>query len=285
MTWFLDLRADSAGGNPAGYVTIRQNANDCFNVNDLLKEVRGRDVLFRTHGFNVNREEGIADLSAWANLLELGDNTLFIGVLWPGDSRWAPVVDYPFEGDEAITSGRLLAPFLDKHFTEAVSLSFASHSLGARMILEAIRQMSRSVRVRRLIMMAGAIDDNCLIEEYSDAAKKVDEISVLASHEDVVLKLAFPIGNLLAGIISRGHPYWQGALGQDGPDSPYPENIRSGWQKIPDGWEYGHGDYLGGTLPAMPPPVSVPKEGSPSPSRSLYPAWSAGFVSTRFQRA
>ena len=87
MTWFLDLRADSAGGNPAREVTIRQSANDRFDVRDLVKEARGRAVLFGTHGFNVNRKEGIADLSAWANLLKLGNNALFVGVLWPGDSR------------------------------------------------------------------------------------------------------------------------------------------------------------------------------------------------------
>jgi hypothetical protein len=259
-------------------VTIRQGANYCFDVRALVEEARGRDVLFGTHGFNVNRHDGIASLSAWANLLHLSDGTFFVGVLWPGDSRWAPVVDYPFEGDEAIASGRLLAPFLDKYFAEAAGLSFTSHSLGARMVLETIRQMR--LRARRLILMAGAINDDCLIEEYRDAAAKVDEISVLASRGDDVLKLAFPIANPLAGIITRGHPYWRCALGLDGPNSPYPSNLRSGWQ-IPDNWHYGHGDYLGGTPPPLLPPVDVPQQSTPPPDSK--PAWSAGFVSTRFR--
>lgn len=278
MTWFLDLRANSAGGNPAREVTIRQSANDRFQVRDLVNEAHGRDVLFGTHGFNVNRKEGITSLSAWANLLNLGDGTLYVGVLWPGDSRWAPVLDYPFEGDEAIASGRLLAPFLDQHFTGAASLSFASHSLGARMVLETIRKMNHPVR--KVILMAGAIDDNCLVKEYRDVAAKVNEISVLASRKDNVLKLAFPIGNPLAGIITRGHPYWQGALGYDGPDNPFPHNLRSGWQ-IPDSWNYGHSDYLGGTPPALAPPINVPQHSGPAPTSKA--AWSAGFVSTRFR--
>jgi hypothetical protein len=70
--------------------------------------------------------------------------------------------------------------------------------------------------------MAGAINDNCLIEEYQDVPKKVKEISVLASRGDYVLKVAFPcpFGNPLAEIVTRGHPYWQGALGHEGPESP-----------------------------------------------------------------
>ena len=283
MLWFLDLRANSVGGGPARDVRVCREVNYCgFDPRDLVEAARGRNVLFGTHGFNVNRLEGIANLSAWADLLNLGDNSLFVGVLWPGDSRWAPVVDYPFEGGEAIDSGRLLAPFLDRNFTEAVSLSFVSHSLGARMVLETIRQMRLSVR--RLILMAGAIDDNCLTGEYRDAARKVEEISFLASRGDNVLKLAFPIGNPLAGIITRGHPYWQGALGYDGPDRPYPQNVRMRGQ-IPDNWSYDHGNYLGGTPPPVTLPVDIPPQGTPSPKTgsAWKPAWSAGFVSTRFR--
>jgi hypothetical protein len=278
MTWFLDLRADSAGGNPAREVQVRQNGDMLFHIDLFLEAVRGRDVLLGTHGFNVNRKDGIASLSSWSNLLQLGEGALFVGVLWPGDSRWLPVVDYPFEGGEARDSGRLLAPFLDKYFVETASLSFASHSLGARMVLETIHQMRH--RVRRLTLMAGAIEDNCLIKEYRDIPAKVDEISVLASHGDYVLKLAFPVGNTLGGIIYRGHPYWHGALGHDGPDTAFPGNLRSGWQ-IPDNWKYGHGDYLGGQPPPLAMPVTVPPKGAPLPGPK--PAWSAGFVSTRFK--
>ncbi len=52
MTWFLDLRADSVGGNPAREVIVRQDANYCFDIGKLIEEARGKDVLFGTHGFN-----------------------------------------------------------------------------------------------------------------------------------------------------------------------------------------------------------------------------------------
>jgi esterase/lipase superfamily enzyme len=137
MTWFLDLRADSVGGNPAAQVTVRKsvNPNQIINISQLVEEAKGRDVLFATHGFNVNRNDGILKLSEWESVLSLDDNTLYIGILWPGDSRWAPVIDYPFEGEEAITSAHLLAPFLNENFANTTSVSFSSHSLGARMVL------------------------------------------------------------------------------------------------------------------------------------------------------
>jgi pimeloyl-ACP methyl ester carboxylesterase len=279
MTWFLDLRAEGAGGSPAREVTVRRDAN-ATPLDVLLEEVRGRDVLLATHGFNVDRKSGIASLSAWSELLQLGDNARFLGVLWPGDSRWLPVVDYPFEGDEARDCGRLLAPFLDRYLNVSTSISFVSHSLGARMVLETISQLR--TRVRRLTLMAGAIEDDTLVNEYADVPPKVDEISVLASHEDYVLRLAFPIGNTLGGIVYRGHPYWRGALGLDGPDGPFPENLTPGWQ-IPSNWDYGHADYFGDAAPpCLNPPVNVPPNGAPKPS--LKSAWSAGFVSTRFRR-
>ncbi|MDD5581298.1 MAG: alpha/beta hydrolase [Methylobacter sp.] len=282
MTWFLDLRALRVGGPPAREVTVRESANNRYDfraIRDLVKAVRGKDVLLGTHGFNVNRQQGIDSLENWGNLLALGDSALFVGILWAGDSRWVPVLDYPFEGNEAIASAHLLAPFLDEYFTEAISLSFASHSLGARLVLETIHYLRRTVK--RLTLMAGAIEDNCLNKEYKEAAAKVNEISVLASRRDDVLKLAFPLANPVADIISRGHPYWQGALGYDGPDTPYPTNVRAGWQ-IPDQWGYGHGDYLGGVPPALAPPVNIPQPNSPL--LSSKPAWSAGFVSTRFSQ-
>src|SRR5207248_9406148 len=124
----------------------------------LDQESCGRELLLVAYGFNVTRQGGIDALSQWENRLQLDNSSLFVGILWPGDSAWAPVIDYPVEGNEAIISGRLLARFLSEHLTEAASLAFASHSLGARLVLEAILRLQRPIRC--LTLMAGAIDDN-----------------------------------------------------------------------------------------------------------------------------
>ena len=285
MTWFLNLRASPVGGEPATQVTTWLDGAPA-DLAPLAAMARGKHILFGTHGFNVDQQGGIASLTGWETWLTLPPSSLFIGVLWPGDARWIPVLDYPLEDSCATQCGRLLGPFLDKEFQAAASLSFVSHSLGARMVLETVAAMAGSVR--RLDLMAGAIDDDCLTNQYASLLGRIQEISVLASNSDDVLKLAFPLGNPLAGVIDRGHPYWSSALGLDGPEVVPPGKIQGSWQ-IPDGWDYGHLDYLPGAAApggaAFPLPVDVPPQGSPDPDdQPLWKsAWSAGLVSSRFR--
>jgi len=302
VTYFIDLRADSAGGNPVasvGDVVVRTNAQPNPNPSaplapGLIQAIQGRDVLLGTHGFHVNRADGIGNLSHWSEWLRLGDNGFFVGVLWPGDARWVPFIDYPIEGNEAIKSGQLLAGYLMTNFTGANSLSFASHSLGARVALEAIGNLSNSFKLKTITMMAGAIDDTCLGKEYRDAASRMYKLSVLASSCDDVLKWAFPMGNPVAGIVTRGDPYWHGALGRYGPNPPdQPSNLCK-TPNVPDSWAFGHHSYINCDGPAVgppsesgpffPPSLVVPPQGTPTPpyAPNWQQAWAAGFVSTRF---
>jgi len=225
-------------------------------------------------------------LSEWETLLSLPPPSLFVGILWPGDARLLRVVDYPFEDAVAIRCGRMLGPYIDRYFPGSASVSFVSHSLGARIVLESVRAMAGLVR--EVALMAGAVDDDCLTGQYRSDLARVGAVSVLASAQDEVLSAAFPIGNLFAGIVSRGHPYWHAALGHLGPQTGWPGKIEAGWQ-IPDAWVYGHGDYLppaggpvGGRLNL---PVDVPPRTAPVPPYAIpwKPAWSAGVISTRLR--
>lgn len=302
MTYFIDLRADAAGGNPvAGIADVVVRTDTQPNpspgrpiAGELIQLVQGRDVLLGTHGFHVNRADGISTLAHWNEWLALGPNGFFIGVLWPGDSRWIPYLDYPVEGTEAMKSGQLLAQYLMANFAGANSLSFSSHSLGARVILETVRNLSEAFKPKSVTIMAGAIDDTCLGSEYQDAAAAVGQISILASSCDEVLKLAFPLGNPASGFVTRGEPYWHGALGRYGPNPPNaPANLNK-TPNLPDTWNFGHGSYIncsgpvtgppGESGPFFPPALVVPAQGSrvPGNATNWQPAWAAGFVSTRF---
>ena len=288
MTYFLNIRAQSVGGDPVAdsrdikIIDVTNGTTKNVSPDELITNIRGKDVLLTTHGFNVSQQDGINSLALWQLRLTQPNNSVFIGILWPGDSAWLPCIDYPIEGNSATRSGRFLATFLNELFMESTSISFVSHSLGARMVLETIRQLNPARRVSNLILMAGAIDDDCLTNEYQDAACKVDKISVLASHGDCVLEFAFPTGNFLSGIISRGHPYWRAALGREGPESITNIHLHSGGWQIPNDWSYGHGDYLSKTIGTpMSPPEDLP---TLLPSIPADPsAWSASFVSTRLK--
>ena len=290
MTRFLDVRLDPVGGELATSVAINQGTNinnyQSMDQQQFLNDIRGCNVLIGTHGFHVDRPYGITCLSNWESLLQLAPPSIFIGLLWPGDSIWAQGLDYPVEPRVANDAGALIGPFLDANFGNAASISFASHSLGARVVLQTIASMS--LPVRRVTLMAGAIDDDCLVTEFQDAAAKVGTISILASGRDEVLSALFPMGNLFGGIIAEGHPWWHAALGHTGPANPKPGNFQAPFA-IPDNWAYGHHNYLQVDAPPhpnIPVPQEVPGQGSPLPAAGAagwQEAWSAAFCSTRFK--
>jgi hypothetical protein len=291
MTQFLDVRLSAVGGGLATEVGVRQATNSSnyqsLDPGQFKLSILGRHVLIATHGFNVDRAAGIACLSNWESLLQLPQPySAFVGLLWPGDSVWAHGLDYPDEPKIANAAGGLVAQYLDDNFANAASISFASHSLGARVVLETISQMS--LPVRRLVLMAGAIDDNCLNTEFQAAAAKIGTISLLASKKDSVLSMDFPLGNFFAGIIAEGHPWWRAALGQCGPAKPWPANFQAPFE-MPDIWDFKHRNYLQidpPPVPTLPLPVDVPPQGTPPPSTG--PGWqeafSSAFVSTRFRQ-
>jgi Alpha/beta hydrolase of unknown function (DUF900) len=288
MTLFLDVRLSAVGGNLAASVAINQGTGiadyQSLKLPRLLDNIRGRHVLIATHGFQVNRADGIACLGNWEGLLQLAPPAVFVGLLWPGDSVWLHGLEYPEEPRIADEAGQLIASFLDDNFSAAASISLASHSLGARLVLSTVSNMIRPVR--RAIIMAGAIDDDCLDTEFKDAAAKIEEISVLASSADEVLSKAFPLGNFLGGIVAAGHPWWRAALGANGPSTPWPDNFQAPFE-IPGNWDFGHGDYLKRDAPPTPPiaaPIEITPNGSAEPtSHGWQEAWTAAFASTRFR--
>jgi hypothetical protein len=290
MTRFLDCRMNPVGGELSTAVAVCQGTSigdyTGLQLSDLLNDTQGQHVLIATHGFNVNRADGIACLSNWEGLLQLPPGSVFVGLLWPGDSVWAHGLDYPDEPKVADEAGALLGPFIDATFALAASVSFSSHSLGARVVLETVTNMQRAVR--RVILMAGAVDDNCLTSEFQTAVANVEQVSILSSKKDEVLSFCFPAGNFFAGIIAAGHPWWRGALGHGGPTNPLPANVLAPFA-IPDNWDYQHSNYLEISpppAPVLPVPTNVPPNGAPYPASEAQgwsSAFSAAFVSTRFR--
>ena len=258
MTYFVSLRSHSVGGPVidatvfSGDGTISPLAVAAVDLSQIPFLVAGKNVLFATHGFNVSRESGACSLTRLDTYLQLDDSNIFFGVLWPGDF-WLPVVNYPFEGDVSMDSGRRLAAFCNRYLTNAQSLSFISHSLGVRLVLEAVKNLNR--QARSVCLTAAAINQDCLATEYAAAAQNAATISILASHKDMVLKLAFPIGDPIADFLHADHTLFERALGYAGPPVPATPPVKSPWQ-IPDRAGYDHGDYLPSGDPNQ--PVTTP---------------------------
>jgi hypothetical protein len=266
MTLYLNLRQLTVGG----YVLDQPYMLEGAAVADLDSLtavpwsnipllVGGRNLLFIVHGFNVNFAAGARMNDRIGPLLNLAAGDLAIGVLWPGDS-FIPVIDYPFEGNVAITAGKAIATFCRTYLASAHSFSFASHSLGARVVLQALLGLDRPAR--SVTLMAGAINQSCLAEEYRAAAGNAGRLSLLASKGDDVLKLAFPLGDPLADLLYDDHPVGEPALGYAGPSITEAAKVEGPWQipslAPPSNVDYGHGSYLPPSNAVEPPAVTNP---------------------------
>lgn len=244
MTVFMTLRQSPVGGSVKSPTFLQAAVVGSTNLSNLPDEIfvsrsAGRDVLFATHGFNVNQADGCRSLGRLEAMLALPSSCLFVGVLWPGDF-WIPAVNYPFEGDDAKKCGRLVADFCNRRLRRARSLSFISHSLGARLVLEAVKNLGRPAE--SVCLAAGAIDNDCLTNEYAKAFANAKAISVLASRKDRVLQIAYPLGDPIADFLQLHQNPARVALGREGPPQPVGATLPP-WQ-IPDADDYGHGDYL-----------------------------------------
>jgi hypothetical protein len=285
MSLFVDLRALPTGGFAVSdwrdikVLETQAGQLRAWPQETFATRVRGRDLVIATHGFNVSGDAGVQSLGAWEQLCQMAPGALYVAVLWPGDSRFVPVIDYPIEGSVAVASGKLLADFLNHYAGGAGTISFVSHSLGARVLLECVRHLE--LPVRRAVIMAGAIEDDTLTNEYQDATAKIERVMTLSSESDWVLQYAFPTGNLVRDVLDEDHPYLSKALGRDGPRAMAGLSGRCVAWQIPNGWDYVHGDYLprgtGGSMFPFPPAMGVPAPNLSPPNQPSpwKPGWAA----------
>jgi len=99
-----------------------------------------RRIAFLVHGFNVSWESGRDSLRRLGAALQPSFDGLVIAVTWPGDSGLGPL-GYPWEGRDADDTGLALAKIIGEHVGDGAELSFVTHSLGARVALEACARL------------------------------------------------------------------------------------------------------------------------------------------------
>ncbi len=266
MHFFLDFRAADRGGAVApGLLSTGTLAGDAA-INVLRAETGRRQasmgegpvtemrVIFLIHGFNVPRGRGMDSLWRFANLLGRLSDLPIVSVLWPGDAAWVPILNYVVEGKDADDTAAYFATFLEDALPSRPPLSFATHSLGARVALEAIKRADERFPIRELCLMASAVDDDCLATEYKEVVRRAGRVAVLSSVKDFVLRCAYPLGDMGQAFLFPTTDRPGSALGYRGPD-PAAGHTHF---PIPDWRKAGHGDYL----PAYGNPVPNPQQAS-----------------------
>jgi hypothetical protein len=243
MNYTLDFRVTNTGGAVVpGKVMPAPGFGTEFQ---LRAEPR---ITFLLHGYNVNREHGRASLHRLAAHLAATQHEAVVAVLWPGD-HWTRAASYSFGGRDADDSARALADYVSTYITRSTELSFVSHSLGARVVMETIKRLG-AYRIRQVALMAPAIDDSSLANPsvYFMASSAAERVAVLASRKDTILKYAYPAGDALQAFVFFWKDVVDLALGYHGPRKSksygIPANVYV--EQIPDARAADHGHYIPG---------------------------------------
>lgn len=182
-------------------------------LKDIKTAVAGKRVLLLVHGYN----NEFADVIRAYDLIEdqvkkhmRNKYDLVMGYTWPGG-------DDRFDYFAAKTRSGALAPRLCETLrqlhasaTRPDSLDVMTHSMGARLTLEALKHLPIQKVVRNLFLTAAAIDNESIErgEEYFTANRRVRNSFVFHSQHDQVLKFAYNLAE------------WDRALGLNGPENP-----------------------------------------------------------------
>ena len=244
----LSFRLQNVGGEAKSIPTVSDEAA-LSSAQHVVLLIHGynndhQDAVDAYNGFHARQQD--ADSAA-----RYGMGRTFVEVYWPGDAAWGMVsaLFYMNSINRAQTVATALAVFLAARFTAgSVRIDIVAHSMGCRLSLELLRALEAfqpMLDIGRMVLMAGAVPTNMLVDEnparrLRPAYDRVlrEGVRSLYSGSDMVLAWAFPAGQTLAGgeeggiPTALGHAFWV--------DHSVPLNM--GQVENPSS---GHGDYWG----------------------------------------
>jgi pimeloyl-ACP methyl ester carboxylesterase len=211
------------------------------------------EFVILVHGYNVSQEAGrgsYARFRWWLEHFEVSARILELH--WPGDRKWGLFsgLCYPAKIETAVECGKLLARWLSIQHPEA-RVTLVGHSLGCRLVLEAIKELRQLGQIYRLLgvcLMAAAVPAR-FVTETMLGPRTGDRTRwrILYSRGDRILSSLFPLGQ--AGHAEALFGYAVGLHGD-------PAQV---WRTAGDAWElyqetgndhapefYNHGYYWQG---------------------------------------
>jgi hypothetical protein len=251
MSLYLNLRYGAVGGGLRtdpylieGDGRVQRPVITSLTHQEAARRVAGRTLVFTVHGFNVSYDGGLRALARLEDELTplLPPNFLCVGVLWPGDFV-IPAINYPGEWRDAVNGGKALARYANTTLSGAADFCFLSHSLGGRLVLEAVAGLDR--KAARVCLTAAATDDDCLEKPYDVTVANSGLLTYLGSKKDMVLKLAYPIGDFAGdALFGDDDNAFRGALGRHGARWPRTHQPKAWGFIVPDSPKYDHGNYF-----------------------------------------
>jgi hypothetical protein len=260
------LKPRPAGYTPFLELVFRQRREgggvvDPGKFGGALDAQSRRTCIVMVHGFNNNDGEAAAAYDGFRQrqLEDFGSGTDLISLnrrlgdaFWTGDADWGwfDLVDFGVYSQAVGFARRTGAELreLILRLPDLLEVEFIGHSLGCRLILEALelfREHGDGPAIRRVCLMAAAVPMEMLEpggrynDLLSDLAARGTRVLVLHSKQDTVLHYAFGVGQAMAGPGERSSR----ALGREGPSPMLP-----GYHATLDEAEMAganHGDYWG----------------------------------------
>ena len=183
----------------------------------FLAEMAGKRVTVLVHGYNNEQNDVMESYGTIDEQMRLlgflgranSPYDALIGFAWPGG---ASGVSFPFARGRAGEAAPRLRQLLASLQGAGVIVDINSHSLGAHVTFEALRDASTSV-VRNAWNFASAVDNESVEqgERYFAASQRCQKFYVFHSKNDPVLRVWYRVGDFLD---------FDTALGYSGPEDP-----------------------------------------------------------------
>jgi esterase/lipase superfamily enzyme len=183
----------------------------------FLQSMAGKRVMVLVHGYNTDRLDLLDSYGTIERQMRLlnflggasAPYDAIVGFAWPGG---AARLSFPFARARADDSAPHLARLLGDLRGANATVDLNTHSLGAHVAFEALREMPPN-SVRTAWNFAAAVDNESVEagERYYTASQGCSTFYVFHSKNDPVLRLWYRIGDF---------PDFDTALGYSGPEDP-----------------------------------------------------------------
>jgi esterase/lipase superfamily enzyme len=273
-TFELSVRINDSGGEVAAEVK---------DVDRLLGS-GSRHILLLVHGYNNSRNDADESYQIFIdNILPKMQNRnvtpdAIAKFQWPGDEStvFGTTVGYPFDINHALVAATRLATFLKKlpipnQGAASVRVTFVGHSMGCRLILEALGRMTSGnvpgIEVVGLMAAASPVDFVKRSGRLFATGNPPRQMLKFCSEQDLVLQFGFPLGEWLAYQYQIENNNYSEAIGRYG----HPDEFGARFPR-----PNGHSDYwkdqtvvdivlktIDATLPTMLPQAEIAERSLP----------------------
>lgn len=170
--------------------TVRDNVS--------LSELQGKRILMLIHGFNEPKPDLLSNYfliqgKVQKLLVDPQGKPFYdevVGYAWPGCGK--PVDYFSAERNAGETSDKL-DELLDQMDNQGTRLDIIAHSMGNRLLLEALERADAARPVKHFFSMGAAVGDESIEREkmFGGSVEKCERVFVIYSKNDPVLEYAY----------------------------------------------------------------------------------------------